>query len=111
MDVGALAWLIRIKLYKGTALLCVIAALPFVGPASAAQTITPVIMEYTGKAGGRFELTNDTLTPMAVVLEPRSFSIGPDGKGLFRALDPGHPLRTLHHELSIGAPARLVRFL
>jgi hypothetical protein len=54
-----------------------------------AQTIQPVIVEYTEKADGRFEVTNDTLSPMAIVLEPRSFSIQADGRGVFRALDAG----------------------
>jgi hypothetical protein len=54
-----------------------------------AQTIQPVIMEYGEKADSRFEVTNDTLTPMAVVLEPKSFTINQDGHGTFRALDRG----------------------
>jgi hypothetical protein len=60
-----------------------------------AQSIQPVISEYTGTADGKFELTNNTLTPMAVVLEPKSFSIGPNGRGAFRGLDP-----TTHVDLS-----------
>jgi hypothetical protein len=60
-----------------------------------AQSIQPVIVEYTAKAEGRFQLTNNTLVPMAIVLEPKSFSIGPDGKATFRPLDPG-----IHLELS-----------
>jgi len=62
---------------------------------SLAQTIQPVIVEFTEKADSRFEVTNDTLTPMAVVLEPRSFSISLDGRGEFRALD-----RSIHVSLS-----------
>jgi hypothetical protein len=54
-----------------------------------AQSIQPLIAEYTGKADGRFEVSNDTLTPMAIVLEPKSFSIAEDGRGIYRALDPG----------------------
>jgi hypothetical protein len=54
-----------------------------------AQTIQPVITEYVEKADGKFEVVNDTLTPMAIVLEPRSFSIAEDGRGVYRALDPG----------------------
>jgi hypothetical protein len=54
-----------------------------------AQTIQPVITEYTEKAEGKFEVTNDTLTPMAIVLEPKSFSITPEGRGVFRQLDSG----------------------
>lgn len=52
-----------------------------------AQAVSPVIVEYKVKAEGRFALTNRTLVPMAVVLEPQSFSITPDGKGVFRPLD------------------------
>lgn len=59
------------------------------GTPGIAQTIEPVIVEYTEKADGRFEVRNDTLTPMAIVLEPRSFSIAADGRGIFRALDAG----------------------
>jgi len=51
------------------------------------QSIQPVIVEYTGSADGKFEVTNDTFTPMAVILEPHSFSINPDGMGVFRSLD------------------------
>ena len=54
-----------------------------------AQSVEPVISEYKDHASGSFEVTNTTLTPMAVVLEPKSFSIDEEGKGAFRALDPG----------------------
>ncbi len=80
----------------GTALLWAAAGLAFLPVAEMrAQSIEPVISEYAGKADGKFELTNNTLTPMAVVLEPKSFSIGPDGRGTFRPLDP-----TTHVDLS-----------
>ena len=60
-----------------------------------AQTVQPVISEYQVKADGKFALTNGTLTPMVVVLEPKSFSITPDGQGIFRSLD-----QDIHVELS-----------
>ena len=60
-----------------------------------AQTVQPVISEYQLKADGKFALTNGTLTPMVVVLEPKSFSITPDGQGVFRPLD-----QHIHVELS-----------
>jgi hypothetical protein len=60
-----------------------------------AQTVSPVIVEYKGKAEGRIALTNNTLTPMAVVLEPKSFSVAEDGNGVYRPLDPG-----IHLQLS-----------
>ena len=60
-----------------------------------AQTIEPVVVEYKGKASGRFEITNHGLAPMAVILEPRSFSVGLDGRAIYRPLDP-----TTHVDLS-----------
>ena len=62
---------------------------------SCAQTVQPVIVEYKDHADGRFTVTNNSDAPMAVVLEPKSFSITPEGKGIFRPLDPG-----IHVELS-----------
>jgi hypothetical protein len=53
-----------------------------------AQQVQPVIMEYRNKAEGKFSVVNTTLEPMVVVLEPKSFSISPDGRGTFRNLDP-----------------------
>ena len=60
-----------------------------------AQTVQPVIVEYKGKADGRFSITNNTLTPMVAVLEAKSFGITPEGKGVFRPLD-----NNIHVELS-----------
>ena len=52
-----------------------------------AQSISPVIAEYKEKASGSFTVTNDTGVAMAVILEPKSFSIDEAGKGSFRQLD------------------------
>lgn len=62
-------------------------ALLLSGYCSFAQTVAPVIVQYKVKASGRIALTNNTLMPMAVVLEPKSFSISPDGNGIYRPLD------------------------
>lgn len=70
-------------------------AVLLLGASLQAQTVQPVITEYKGKADGKVALTNNTLSPMVVVLEPKSFSITPDGKGIFRNLDSG-----IHVELS-----------
>ena len=51
------------------------------------QSVQPVLEEYQGQGEGRFAVTNNTIEPVVVVLEPRSFSIGPDGHGTFRDLD------------------------
>ena len=63
-------------------------AVLFAGCSAFAQTVSPVIVEYKVKASGRIALTNNTLVPMAVVLEPKSFSITTDGNGVYRSLDP-----------------------
>jgi hypothetical protein len=55
---------------------------------SYAQTVSPVILEYKGKAEGSIALTNNTHVRLAVILEPRSFSVTPDGNGVYRSLDP-----------------------
>ena len=60
-----------------------------------AQSVQPVIVEYKGKADGKIALTNNSSLPMVVVLEPKSFSITPEGKGIFRELDS-----SIHVELS-----------
>jgi hypothetical protein len=60
-----------------------------------AQTVSPVIVEFKEKGDGKIELTNNTLTPMVVFMQPQSFSIAPDGKAMYRPLDPG-----IHVELS-----------
>ncbi len=65
------------------------------GRPASAQSVQPVIAEYTDHAAGSFAVSNTTLVPMAVVLEPKSFGIDIDGKGSYRALDP-----EIHLELS-----------
>jgi len=51
------------------------------------QTVSPVIAEYKNTAQGRIALTNDALVPMIVVLEAQSFSVAPNGDGIYRPLD------------------------
>ncbi len=75
-----------LRVFLGSLLLC---------GSLTAQTVQPVIVEYKGKADGKLAVTNNTLQAMVVVLEPKSFSITTEGKGIFRTLDPG-----IHLELS-----------
>ncbi len=75
--------------------MAVLLAALFGSASSFAQTVQPLIQEYRGKASGQITLTNTTLQPLVVVLEPKSFSITPEGKGMFRPLDPG-----IHIQLS-----------
>ena len=55
--------------------------------ATRAQTVSPVILEYREKAKGSFQITNDTVVPMSVSVEPRSFSVDAEGNPKFRKLD------------------------
>ena len=64
-----------------------VSSILLMAPFQYAQTVSPIIAEYKGRAEGRIALTNNTLLPLAVVLEPRSFSISPDGNGIYRPLD------------------------
>jgi len=69
---------------------CVVGSALLVCSASiliSAQTVRPVIMEYRSVAHGKFELVNNGLQPLNVVLQPCSFSIGEDGTGKFRPLE------------------------
>ena len=59
-----------------------------------AQTISPLAQEYGKRAAGTFLLTNNTVVPLAVTIEARSFSVDKVGKHL-RPLDS-----TAHVQLS-----------
>jgi len=63
--------------------LCVLA----LGSAGVAQTVRPVINELSNPAKGRVEYVNDSLTPLNVVLEPKSFSVSETGEISYRPLD------------------------
>lgn len=56
-------------------------------PNLSAQTVRPVVVEYKERARAKFELVNDTLYPLNVVLEPRSFTLSTDGQPTFRPLE------------------------
>ena len=52
-----------------------------------AQTVRPAVVEFPGQARGKFELVNETLFPLTVVLEPRGFHVEPTGELIEEALD------------------------
>ena len=60
-----------------------------------AQTVKPVISELGNPAKGRVEYYNDSLTPLNVVLEPKSFTVSETGEISYRPLDS-----TIHLKLS-----------
>jgi hypothetical protein len=47
----------------------------FFGSNVSAQTVSPIIVECSKKCRGEFSITNNGLTPLAVTLEARSFSL------------------------------------
>jgi hypothetical protein len=58
-----------------------------------AQTVRPVISELGNPAKGRVEYVNDSLTPLNVVLEAKSFTVSEKGELNYRQLDPNIHLK------------------
>jgi hypothetical protein len=58
-----------------------------------AQTVRPVISELGNPAKGRVEYVNDSLTPLNVVLEAKSFTVSEKGEISYRQLDPNIHLK------------------
>jgi hypothetical protein len=52
------------------------------------QTMSPAIVECKAKCSGEFTISNHTVGPLNVTVEPHSFSLGTDGGTVLRALDP-----------------------
>jgi hypothetical protein len=92
---------------RARGLLLALALLPVAGPALA-QTVRPVIVEYQGKrVHGKFDLVNDQLMPVNVILEPRSFDVTEAGDPVFRPLDASVRLKL--SEMSFRLPAQQSR--
>jgi hypothetical protein len=58
-----------------------------------AQTVRPLVEELGNPAKGRIEYVNDSLTPLSVVLEAKSFTVSETGAISYRPLDPGIHLK------------------
>jgi hypothetical protein len=71
------------------------AGLAGLGATAAGQTVRPVIAELGNPAKGRVEYYNDSLTPLNVVLEAKSFTVSDTGELTYRPLDS-----TVHLKLS-----------
>jgi hypothetical protein len=65
----------------------------FFGLVVSAQTVSPIIVECGKKCRGEFSITNNGLTPLAVTVEARSFSLDTLGHATNRPLDPGVDLK------------------
>lgn len=100
--VGARGWI------RGA--LVVLMALPCFARPADAQTVRPVVVEYSGaKAKGRFEVVNDGLIPLTVVIEAKSFDVTETGEAIYRPLDDRLHLRL--STMSVRLPARQSRFI
>jgi hypothetical protein len=62
-------------------------------PMLRAQAISPVIAEYQGKAQGQFQITNSSLFPLDVVLEPFGFVVNEKGQPIYGPLEPNLHVR------------------
>ena len=58
-----------------------------------AQTVRPLINELNNPAKGHVEYVNDSLTPLNVVLEVKSFTVSESGELSYRPLDPNIHVR------------------
>jgi hypothetical protein len=65
----------------------------FFALAASAQTVSPIIVECAKKCRGEFSITNNGLTPLAVSVEARSFSLDNLGHATNRPLDPSVDLK------------------
>jgi hypothetical protein len=64
-----------------------------VNTAAPAQTVRPVINELNNPAKGHVEYVNDSLVPLNVVLEAKSFTVSETGEITYRPLDPNIHLK------------------
>jgi len=71
------------------ALICVLV----VCATSVGQTVRPVINELSNPTKGHVEYVNDSLMPLNVVLEAKSFSVSETGEITYRPLDPSIHLK------------------
>jgi hypothetical protein len=74
-----------------------------------AQTVRPVIVQYSGPARGKVELVNNGLQPLTVVLEPMSFTITEDGEGVYGPLTPDIHLKL--STMSLRIPPQQSRYV
>jgi hypothetical protein len=51
------------------------------------QTVSPAVVEYQQEARSRFEITNETVFPLSVVLEPRMFTVTEKGDVVYSPID------------------------
>jgi hypothetical protein len=66
--------------------LSVVAAALLLTTDAGAQTIRPLVSEFAEKGRGRFELVNESIWPLDVVLQTRGFTVSDEGELIDRPL-------------------------
>ena len=79
--------------WRELALAVLALALALGASTASAQTVRPVIDEDGNPGKGRIEYVNDSLTPLNVVLQAKSFSVDEQGQISYRPLDDGIHLK------------------
>src|ERR1700686_4430287 len=69
---------------------------------AAAQTLSPVRVECGKRCSGQFTVSNPSIEPMTVTIQPFSSGLTPDGKSTMRPLDAGVDLRMPEMSARIG---------
>ncbi len=82
-------------------LLAVFAAFLLITGHAQSQSVRPAIAEYTSPSEGRFDVVNDSLLPMFITIEPKSFTIDAQGTAQFTRLDPGIHLQLSQNSLRL----------
>jgi len=59
---------------------CALAPLAALPAVVGAQTVRPAVVEYPVRGSGKFDLVNESLFPLTVVLEPRGFRVEESGE-------------------------------
>jgi hypothetical protein len=59
------------------------------------------VVEYTAATEGQYEIVNDSLLPLVVTVEAKSFTIDAEGNAIFRRLDPAIHLRLSETSLRV----------
>lgn len=70
--------------------------------AAQAQSVSPLVVECGKKCSGSFTVSNLGVLPMAVVVEPYSFRLGPGSETILRPLDKTVELELAETSTRIG---------
>lgn len=87
---------------------CALAALLLAPATAAGQAISPPVTEYTERASSSFQVTNNTITPLVVVLDVRGFVVSEQGMLTDAPLDTAR-VKVQLSEMSFRLPPRATR--